>query len=238
LGDYVIFVDPPLADKPAAMAWKEEEKQIVKAALSDTINNKFGGSTGFGSLDAALAEFGVSVNNPIKLERESVYSSRNPYAVASARRPYITVYDYWFDVGSPVQETSLCHEVAHFWDQAHNDVLSTEMKSWINWGDTASDWGSYDSQEDLAEAVRVYFWPQYDEGRLWTDDEMITNDGMIVQGIVADGTREGGTFKQYDWLTGSDQLMLDENGVPSKTGTIQVQDRYDWLQMKFTGKWK
>jgi hypothetical protein len=96
------------------------------------------------------------------------------------------------------------------------------MLGWKNWGVAATVYGAncgcaVQDKEDFAEAVMVYFYPNLDEDRLWTDDI-------------------GAVFTWYPWLTGPDQLMLDEDTLqPSQTGTVQVYDRYDWLECRFTG---
>jgi len=120
------------------------------------------------------------------------------------------------------------HEMTHYWNDAHGHGLEAEMVGWINWGDTATDYGSTNNSEDLAEAVRLYFWPQYDANevppRLWTDD-------MGAGLAMATDPRFGGR--------GRDGLMLDfATWEPSATGTIPVRDRYDWLQKKFIGWWR
>ena len=204
--------------------------QTVEAALTDVINNKFGGPTGFDDWNIALVEIGVSPDNPIRFFRKPIGSSGD--ARAAAANPDVIVYDSWFLLNDDptLQEALLGHEMAHYWDQEHGGALTTEMKGWINWGDTATDRGSHADVEDIAEAVRVYFWPQYGAAepppREWTDD----------MGIV---------FEKYDWITGPDQLTMNENQLglpvsnrkPTPDSPIQVQDRYDWLQWKFTGTW-
>lgn len=97
------------------------------------------------------------------------------------------------------------------------------MRDWINWGTTATGYGIGNPREEFAEAVVVYFLEDRDEDREWTDD-------------WSAGFRRA----QRDFgATGPDQLMLDANTQqPSATGTIQVQDRYDFLQLQFTGTWK
>jgi len=219
LGNNVVFVDPPSGGQhpthPQAQTWSSSDKQTVEPALTDVINNKFGGPTGFGGLNTTLTEFGVSANNPIRLFREP--AGGNPNVAASAARPDVTVFNHWFSCGSPLQEALLGHEMTHYWDQAYGYALTTEMKSWVNWGDTATDRGSHTNLEDIAEAVRVYFWNQYDEGHEWTDDDWAG-------------------LNNYPWTSGPDQLMLDATThQPSQTGTIQVYDRYDWLECRFTG---
>ena len=233
LGNNVVFVDPPSGGQhpthPQAQTWSSNDKQTVEPVLTDVINNKFGGPTGFGGLNTVLTEFGVSANNPIRLFRKPIGS--NPYAAASVGRPNVTIFDHWFSGGSSLQEALLGHEMAHYWDQSYGYALTTEMGGWINWGTTATDRGSHAPVEDIAEAVRVYFWNQYDEGREWTDD--------IEAGLaLANDARYGGRGRDGLRLDpGQLQLPTDQR-QPSATGTIQVQDRYDWLEMKFTGRWR
>jgi hypothetical protein len=68
--------------------------------------------------------------------------------------------------------------------------------------------------EDLAEAMRVYFWPQYDEMKAWTDD-------MGIGLGLAHGVVDGLTFQTEPYES-----------------AVAVRDRYDWLQFQFTGQWK
>jgi len=239
LGDNAVFVGPTagnqLAEYPNALTWTANDKQVVERALTDVISNKFGGPRGFGSLAGALTAFGVSARDPIVLVRERVCNV-GPDVPAAECRPYLYVYDHFFDVinawpGEPVGEATLTHEMAHYWDKAQGNTLRTEMQQWINWGKTATHYAEgKGAGEDFAEAVRMYFWapvlPRLEEGREWTDDDWAGRNN-------------------YPWTTGPDQLMMTEDQLqlpvgdrrPSRDGTIQVQDRYDWLQMKFGKPW-
>jgi hypothetical protein len=98
-------------------------------------------------------------------------AGNNPNVPASCGRPNLTIFDQWTTLNSPLQEALLGHEMAHYWDQVNGYDLTREMRGWKNWGDTATDRGTATDGEDIAEAVKVYFWNQYDEGRLWTDDD-------------------------------------------------------------------
>jgi len=240
LADNAVFVDPPAGGqhvyRPQAQTWTSTDKQMLEPALTDVIDSNFGGPAGFGSLNAALAQFGVSPASPIRVFREPV-SSADPDARAGAANPDLIVWQSWVDLGGDptLQRAILTHEMTHYWDQEHSDGLTAEMKGWINWGVEATDRGTHTQYEDIAEAVRIYFWPDYYEERLWTDDVIVTGAGVMKQGVDASGTRYGATFRQYGWLTGSDQLKLDTSGTPSKTGAVQACDRYDYLECKFTG---
>ncbi|MCP4539892.1 MAG: hypothetical protein GY832_22360 [Chloroflexi bacterium] len=224
LGEHAVFVDPPAGSphptRPQAQTWSDKEKRLVLNALNTVVEDKFGGLDGFGDPGVALSELGVSVSNPIRLFREPVSSYGDEVAADSAR-PNITVFDHWFTLGTFRQRATLGHEMTHYWDHAHGYELRTQMLNWITreWGEEATGYAadSGSDGEDLAEAVKIYFWNQYDENRAWTDDW-------------------GRGLDRYPWTSGADQLMLDAStNQPSQTGTIQVYDRYDWLQCRFTG---
>jgi len=61
LGNNAVFVGPPagsqLPEYPEAITWDPAERQVVEETLTNVLDNKFGGSTGFGSLNATLTEF-------------------------------------------------------------------------------------------------------------------------------------------------------------------------------------
>ncbi len=237
LGDNAVFVDPPAGGqhvyRPQAQTWTSADRQMLESALTDVIDSNFGGPASFGSLNAALAQFGVSSTSPIRVFREAV-SSTGPDARAGVANPDLIVWQSWFDLGGDptLQRALLTHEMAHYWDQEHGNALATEMGNWINWGDTATHYASTNpTSEDLPEAVRLYFYPQYDEGREWTDD--------MGRGLdMANDPRYGGRGRDGLKLDPG-QLELPVNQrLPSADGTIQVQDRYDWLQMKFGKPWQ
>ena len=199
--------------------WTQTRKQAVDSTLNTVMDGKFGGPDGFGSLDAALIEFGVSEKRPIVLFQPPNYNPNVPVqtSMVTGGNAFVNVYDSWFTRSD--KEELLGHEMAHYWDFAHNDKLDQEMKGWINWGTEATDYGTFSDDEDFAEAVTVYFWNNYkNEGknREWTDDDWAG-------------------LNNYSWTSGPDQLMLDAStNQPSQTGTIPVYDRYDWLECKFT----
>ena len=225
LGDNAIFADPPLPNYPQAKNWTSDEMSIVGTTFTDVIVNSYGSQTGFGSWSMALTQFGVSTSSPIQLIRETESAPGDTDTRARADRPYIRVYDPWFIMGADVRRSNMVHEMAHYWDQANDHRLSSGMKSWVNWGQTAKDWGTRNDLEDWASAVEVYFWFErpIEEGREWTDD----NGAGLIRAMNDYGA------------TGPDQLMLDATTLQaSATGTIPVQDRYDFLQWKFTGTWK
>lgn len=130
---------------------------------------------------------------------------------------YSTGYEEWKH--SPI----LTHELAHYWDQA-DGYLSSDMLSWVNWGEPSTRIGALypGSPEDFAEAVDVYFWPEMDEGRLWTDD---VGAGLALAGGIPDSLR----------ITGTDRYG---NSVDNASCLVLVKDRYDWVQLKLTGVWK
>jgi YD repeat-containing protein len=221
LGENAVFVDPPVPGYADAVAWNSSDMPVVETALTSAIGN-YGGSSGFGSLGNAFTEFGVSTDTPIQVVRRSVDSE--PNTRARGGKPYISVFDEFFEPGNVAayQEWEMTHEMAHYWDQAQGGTLNTTMQSWVNWGQTATDYGTKSPVEDLAEAVRVYFYWQYDEKREWTDDKGAGYDKAVSYGA-----------------TGPDQLKLDATTMmPSAIGTEEVNDRYDFVQWKLTGKWK
>lgn len=230
LGNNAVFVDPlPGGTHPVwsqAQTWSNTDKQIVEPALTDVIVSQFGGSIGFGSMTQALTEFGVSTNNPIRVFRTPTPAPDR----ARATNPDILVYQGWIDLsGDPIlQRASLGHEMAHYWDQEYGHGLTTEMKGWINWGKTATDRGTHTQYEDIAEAVRVYFWNQYDEGREWTDDDWA---GLALANLPQYGGRGKDGLRLASNYT---SFPLDDNRRLSATGTQRVYDRYDWLECKFT----
>jgi YD repeat-containing protein len=235
LGDNAKFVGPTagnsLSEYPPARTWTDNDKDTVRTAMAEAVGNKFGGSDGFGGGAATVwAKFGVSPNNPIRLVREDAYPDPTQPAAAAAFRPWLYVYNEFFDDGSPLQEANLIHELTHYWDQESNYGITKDMKGtdgkkgWVNWGVSATDYGTWKDIEDFPEAVRVYFYfgPPYDEGREWTDDKGVGYDKAVSYGA-----------------TGPDQLKLDATTMePSATGAVEVQDRYDFVQWKLTGKWK
>jgi hypothetical protein len=231
LGDNAVFVGPTagnqLPEYPEAVTWDPAERQVVEVALTDAVNNKFGGPAGFGSLDAALTEFGVSTDNPIVLVRRPEEPGV-PNATAAACKPYVYVYNPYFGRTPDAQASTCSHEMAHYWDDAHNRELNREMKDWINWGDTATAPATND-REDLAYAVQTYFWPQEDKNREWTDDMgaglVLAND-PAYGGRGLDGLRLAPNYRDFP---------VDDNRRLSATGTEQVYDRYDYLECRFTG---
>ena len=122
--------------------------------------------------------------------------------------------------------------MAHYWDAAQDGTPSAGMQDWINWGKPATPRGVADGDEDFPEALRLYFWPQYDNDHrlLWTDD---MGSGLDLANL----SEYGGRGQDGLWLT-PDQLRLRiESRWPSKAGTIPVKDRYDFLEWTFTGTW-
>ncbi len=192
--------------------------------------DKFGGSDGFGNLDTALTEFRVSEKRPIVLVQQPNSNPNKPAAVAflpSCGNAFVRIYNSWFN--EPEKEMLLGHEMAHYWDIAQNDTLGQEMTKWVNWGDTAKDYGTRSDREDFAGAVEVYFWPQGDENREWTDDDWaglaLAND-PAYGGRGKDGLRLAPNYQSFP---------LNDNNRLSATGTGRVYDRYDYLECKFSG---
>lgn len=231
MGDNVRFVGPTagnsLSEYPPALTWTDNDKDTVRTAMTEAVDNKYGGPDGFGGGAATVwAKFGVTPNNPIILVREA--DGGNSHMIAT--RPWIHVYNPFFTEASILQAANMTHELAHYWDQESDYGITKEMKGtdgkkgWVNWGATATDYGASSDIEDFPEAVRIYFyWNDYVEPRKWTDDK-----GLGFTDVAA---KFG--------ATGPDQLMLDATTMqPSATGTIQVQDRYDFVQWKLTGTWK
>lgn len=232
LDDNAVFIGPTAGNKlpeyPEAMAWDAAERQVVETIMTDAINGKYAGPTGFGSLGTALAEFGVSTDTPVVIVRKAAGST--PREAAACCRPYVYVYDKFFDFnGDPVIQTMMVtHEMAHYWDHAHNDELNKEMREWINWGETAASGVSDRPNEDFAETVRIYFWQHDDQNREWTDDIgaglTLANDPQYGVG-GADGLRLASNYQDFP---------LDDNRRLSGSGTERVYDRYDWLECRFT----
>ncbi len=202
--------------------------------LTEVINNYFGTSNGFGDKDKALAAFGVSANTPIVLIRQPIGPSGSGSQAAmsvAGSASYIKVFNDWFGADEINKKATLGHELAHYWDYAQGNTLDADMQSWINWGDTATEYARtrYDV-DDLADAVYVYFWNDYDEGYLWTDD--IKKGKTLAElpewgGRGRDGLRLKPNYADFS-LVGTDRL--DANG------TDRVYDRYDWLECKFANR--
>jgi len=236
LGDNAVFVGPTaghsLPEYPPAITWTTTDIQVVEPVLTTVIDDKFGGSKGFGSLNAALTEFGVSTDNPIVLVRR-VEDPANPGSgsPAAACKPYVYVHDAFFTCSQDWQHATLGHEMAHYWDGEHGWGLQNEMREWINWGDTATDYRPNVAKEDFAEAVKVYFWNQYDQGREWTDDMetglALSNDPQYGVG-GRDGLRLAPDYESFP---------LNSLRRLSGVGTKRVKDRDDYLEWKFTGSW-
>jgi YD repeat-containing protein len=243
LNDYAVFLNPnsccPGAER-IMRPWDEAEKQAVRRAIEDAIVDKFGGSgiggeypaAGFGNLGRALDELGISATNPLELARSPNYG----YPIAAfhaSPSPRITFLGYFFDRDSSDQKAIAVHELAHRWDCAHNWNLSKQMLDWINWGETPSV-KAVNPLEDLAYTVEYYFFMERDEARFWTDDF-----GAGLYGYASD-SRYGG--KGRDGLRldpGYEQIPLDKREPsfnPDAPGTVQVYDRYDFLECTFTGK--
>ncbi len=64
--------------------------------------------------------------------------------------------------------------------------------------------------------------------QVWTDDPV--GQGYPTEAVVK-------LLEEYPWLTGPDQMMLDENNNPSQSGTVRARDRWDWLEMMFGREW-
>lgn len=231
--DSIIFVGPEsgktIPHYPQALPWSDEERLKVTVALISVLENTYAGPSGFGDIATTLSKFGVSATNPIILLHE------NGDYQAAAKRPYVYIADAFFAESRTAREFdyTITHELAHLWDEAEGFyVRSEEMRRWVNWGEPATTYGETNRMEDLAEAVVAYFWPEYQVSetaeRFWTDDV------------------DGKAWDVYPWANGrADQLRMDkgqewrrkEKREASETGTIQVQDRYDFLQLQFTGTW-
>jgi RHS repeat-associated protein len=211
-GGNIIFVDSD-PNRPNAKAWTSPEINDVTASLTHAIH-KYSGARGFGTMTKFYSELGISTSSPMKLVRET---NSKPDVRAAAGKPYLIVSDTWSALGLDSRQSTLGHELGHYWDQANSYALSNGMASWVNWGISSTDYGKNSPGEDFTEAVNVYFWPARDENRLWTDD--------FGAGLALAGSKP-------------DSLRLNANGNLDPAGTAQVQDRYDWVQLKFTGIWK
>ncbi len=216
------------------MRWLDSNQmRTIENGMKIVMEDKFGGSDGFGNFDKALIELGVSPDDPIKLYRQH----RHPEgAQASAGKPRVTIFDSFFEPPAAdsfdLQASLLGHEMAHYWEQAekargNGKLLSNEMAEWINWGDTPTNYNT-DEGENFAEAVRMYFWPKLDIYNLrWTDDDGAGKTWADKEGVSKDELR-----------LHPDQLKLPNiaDRRAYGTGPIPVQDRHDWLEMTFAGK--
>jgi len=237
LGNQAVMVGPgPNGETPSwtpdIQTWTQTNKQAADSTLNTIMNGKFGGSDGFGNLNAALVKFGVSEDRPIVLFQRPNYSPDVPLNTATIDgNAFINVFDSWFTQSD--KEALLGHEMTHYWDiTTHNDVLDQDMKNWINWGNTATKYGTHSDDEDLAEAVTVYFWNNYRGGegttREWTDDAWA---GLAL----ANQPQYGGRGKDGLVLAPNyTSFPLEDNQRLAKTGTQRVYDRYDWLECEFS----
>jgi hypothetical protein len=243
LGDNFLFVTPNdccdmLSDHDYGLKrWTVNQKNTFTTAM-ETAFDEFASEKGFGSINKALAAFGVSSGNPIRLARRDVsFNPNNPGSPAAVLKPVMFVFDPFFSTGH--QAEILTHEMAHLWDQSNNHSLSGGMVGqgftkgkWVNWGVPARStyqWGpdACKECEDFATAVTGYFWPTYVEpGRKWTDD---TVDGMSLHNL-----KKPDQLKMLE--SELDKVLIGQRD-PHPDGTVQVKDRYDYVQMLLGKKW-
>jgi hypothetical protein len=211
-----IIFDNPDPNNPNELEWTDGAIAKVTRAIEESIN-RYSSAKGFQTTIKYFVELGITTSMPMELKR-----GREAGAIyAAASRPTLAIFNLWFDKNPNFRASILTHEMAHYWDQNHSTTLRTDMQSWINWGDPPTSRGDNGKiGESFAEAVRLYLFPELDEGRLWTDD---IGAGLALAAGVPDSLRIPGTDKYG-------------NPVDNAECFIQVQDRYDWLQLKFTGR--
>lgn len=161
----------------------QNQIDTTDTALARALYDKFGGWMGFGSKGVALAELGISVQEPMfLLHVPHINDPTLPEDVrvpAATLRPLLFIYDdFLFDGDADRQAANLTHELAHYWDQAQGYRFTAELTAWVQAhpgeGTAATNYGATGGpSEDFAEAVTVYFWPQYenpDPKTAWTDN--------------------------------------------------------------------
>jgi YD repeat-containing protein len=247
LGDWAIYVDDEtsIPETPwlKNQKWESSDRDRIDDALAVTISH-YGGEQGFGSQARVLAEFGISKEKPLQIIR----GQSLPAAPMQQIRGYVIVYNEIFPMISveggpdPIAST-LDHEIAHQWDEAHGYNLSQTMLNEVNWGVAPIDLNGWRERgtleerlprEEFASAVELYFNPERDlqYNRLWTDN---LGEGWALARNIYHNVSIGPDSLRLD----PNQLLLPlEDRKPSATGTIKVRDRYDYVKYLFKGTWE